>query len=419
MTEYRVLHCADLHLDSPLRGLEADPDAPVDRIRAATRDAIANLVALASAEQVRLVLIAGDLYDGDWQDWRTGQFLLRQIERLTREGIRVVAIRGNHDAQSVITRQQRWPDGMRMLASDRPESVDFPDLGIAVHGRSFARRDVAENLAAQYPPPVAGRLNIGLLHTALTGRPGHDTYAPCTVEQLAMHGYDYWALGHVHEREVVRRDPWIVFPGSTQGRHIRETGAKGATLITVRDGRIVDVEHRVLDVVRWAALELDLSGAADEDAALGRIRRALDAARTAADGRLLAARLTLRGACAAHAALARDPGGTREKCRGEAIACGGDIWLEQVILATKPEGNTQPVHERSDSVGLLARALDTATQGDMAAPLREWAEALLGRAGLLRGELGEAHPLVRAASGEIGPELLDQARALLFARLDD
>ena len=117
-----------------------------------------------------------------------------------------------------------------MLSADRPETVSFPELALSVHGQSFRTRDVLDNLVPAYPPPVAGHLNVGLLHTALTGRPGHASYAPCTVEQLAAHGYDYWALGHVHERCEVSRDPWIVFPGNIQGRHSRETGAKGATL---------------------------------------------------------------------------------------------------------------------------------------------------------------------------------------------
>ena len=419
MATFRILHCADLHLDSPLRGLEADPDAPAGRIRQATRDALVNLVDLALAEPVSLVLIAGDLYDGDWQDWRTGLFLLRQIERLTRRGIRVVAIRGNHDSESGITRRLRWPEGARLLRSDRAETVAFDDLGLAVHGRSFPNREVLDNLVPGYPPPLPGHLNIGLLHTAATGRAGHLPYAPCTVEQLAGHGYGYWALGHVHNREVLCRDPWIVFPGNLQGRHIRETGDKGATLVTVRDGAIAEVEHRPLDVVRWARIDCDLAGAADEDAALARVRGAFAAALARADGRLLATRVVLQGACPAHAALARSLADTREKVRGEALACGGAeaIWLEQVELATRPMLDIAALRGRADGVGLLVREIEAAGPADLAATMQDWVGGLLERSAILRAALGDDHAAVLAADGTLPPDLMARAKALLLARL--
>ena len=419
MAFHRILHCADLHLDSPLRGLEADPDAPADRIRGATRDALANLVELAITESVAVVLIAGDLYDGDWMDWRTGQFLLQQLGQLTRRGIRVVAISGNHDAESVITRRLRWPDGARMLSADRPETVSFPELALSVHGQSFRARDVMDNLVPGYPPPVGGHLNVGLLHTALTGRAGHAPYAPCTVEQLAAHGYDYWALGHVHERCEVSRDPWIMFPGNTQGRHSREPGAKGASLITVRDGRIAAVEHRALDVVRWARVTADLTGASDEDAAMSRVRGALAAALDAADGRLLAVRLTLEGACPAHAALARDLGAVREMARGEALACGGAeaIWLEKVVLATRPALDLAALRSRDGAVGLLVREIETAAIAGPTEQLRAYCARLLERAGGLSAALGDDHPAVLAAAGTVPTDMLERARSLLLARL--
>ncbi|MFC7540225.1 exonuclease SbcCD subunit D [Siccirubricoccus deserti] len=177
MANFRFLHAADLHLDSPLRGLEARPDVPADRIRGATREALQNLVALAIEEQVDFVVLAGDLYDGEWRDWGTGHFLLGQLARLTRAGIRVVAISGNHDAESILTRQLRFPEGATMLPT-RPESHPLPELGVVVHGQGYARREMLENLVPRYPRPVAGAFNIGLLHTSVNGRPGHAGYAP-------------------------------------------------------------------------------------------------------------------------------------------------------------------------------------------------------------------------------------------------
>ena len=406
-----------MHLDSPLRGLEADPDAPAERIRSATRAAFTNLVDFALEQSVAVVLIAGDLYDGDWQDWRTGQFLIRELERLTRTGILVVAISGNHDAESVITRKLRWPEHAKLLSTAQAETVTFPELALAVHGRGFPTKAVTESLLPSYPRPTPGMLNIGMLHTAATGRPGHERYAPCTIEQLAAHGYDYWALGHIHAREVLCRDPWVVFPGNLQGRHIGEEGAKGATLITVEDQKIVGAPtHHDLDVMRWRRLRIDLAGTADEDAALARIRHDLAEALAGADGRLLAVRVQLTGATGAHAALVGNVGATLERIRGEALAAGGGgtMWLEQVEIETMPSAapsSRDPMQE------LLLENIASVDAGSLVAELQAYATQLLERSPGLRVALGDDHPAARAAAGEITPALMTQARALLLAKL--
>jgi DNA repair exonuclease SbcCD nuclease subunit len=304
-----------------------------------------------------------------------------------------------------------------MLPADGPATVEFAEYGVAIHGQGFARRDVAENLALAYPAPLPGRLNIGLLHTA-AGRGGHENYAPCTPEQLAAHGYDYWALGHVHAREVIAEAPWIVFPGNLQGRDVNEAGAKGATLVTVTDGAIAGLAHHVLDVVRWARIAVDLSGAENESAALERLQAPLAAAVTAAQGRLLALRIELSGACAAHAALAADPTGLREQLRAEAVALAGgaELWLEEVRLATRPLASPTP---RDGALGTLLAAIDGPLSAELAAALREHATALLTKAGMARSRLPPDHPALRLAAGEIPDEWLDRARAMLRARLGE
>lgn len=418
MASFAFLHAADLHIDSPLRGLEAD--APAERIRGATRDAYTNLVDLALRARVAFVVIAGDLFDGDWQDWRTGGFFAQETARLTRAGIRVVAIRGNHDAQSVISQHLALPDGARMLRTDAPETIRLAEYDVCLHGQGFATREVTRNLAADYPAPLPGHLNIGLLHTCAGGRPGHESYAPCSVEQLVAHGYDYWALGHVHAREVLADSPcWIVFPGNTQGRHANEPGPKGATLATVQDGRVTSAVHHDLDAVRWAQARVDLTGVATEAAALARVRATVADAVAAASGRLLALRLVLEGACPVHGLLLRDPGAVRDTLRAEAAACAADgaIWLEGVHLHTRPAQDRAALRARGDAVGQLARAIEEADGAALAENAKAYAANLLNRAAGLRAALGEGHPAVLAAGGTLPAELLDRARDLLLARL--
>ncbi|MGC0415503.1 metallophosphoesterase family protein [Embleya sp. AB8] len=331
----KLLHAADLHIDSPLRGLSGYEGAPVEEIRSAARRAVANLVDLARAEAVDAVLLAGDIYDGDWKDYHTGLFFTVQMRRLADAGIPVLLVAGNHDADSRITRELRLPPNVHRFSTDQPETVAFEDLGLAVHGQGFGVRDVTDNLAVTYPAPRGGMFNVGLLHTALTGRDGHDNYAPCSVGDLVSRGYDYWALGHVHAREVVHEaEPWIVFPGNIQGRHARETGPKGATLITVDEPGRVAIEHRDLDVVRWARLDVDASTATDVDDVLDLVRRRIAEARASAGDRLLAGRVRITGAGDVHEALWRDERRFVFETRALAAEFSG-VWLEKVRLATR------------------------------------------------------------------------------------
>lgn len=236
MTSFRFFHSADIHLDSPLRGLAGQEGNAVARVRTATREALHTLVGLAIEEKVDFLIIAGDLYDGDWRDYKTGLFFAAQMGRLNKEGIPVYLLHGNHDAESQITRRLELPDNVHVFGTRKPETYVLDELQVALHGQSFRQRDITDNLVPDYPAPVSGTFNIGVLHTGLGGMGGHENYAPCAIEDLTNKGYDYWALGHVHQAGVLSEKPHVVFPGNLQGRHARETGAKGASLVTVEDG---------------------------------------------------------------------------------------------------------------------------------------------------------------------------------------
>jgi len=304
VTSFRFIHTADVHIDSPLIGLTRHEGAAVERIRSATREAFDNLIGEAITEQVAFVVIAGDLYDGDWRDFHTGLFFSLQMGRLVKVGIQAFVLYGNHDAESQITRHLNPPDNVKAFSARKPDSFVLDEFQVVLHGQSFRQRDVTDNLVLSYPEPVPGMFNIGVLHTALGGMAGHANYAPCSLDDLKAKGYDYWALGHVHNGQVLHERPHVVFPGNLQGRHIRETGPKGAHLVTVEDGEITDFTTLHCDVVRWSRLSVPVGDCNRPAEVSDRIRQSIEQAVAAeADGRLLACRIELTGTSEIHGEL--------------------------------------------------------------------------------------------------------------------
>ncbi|MGO9391538.1 metallophosphoesterase family protein, partial [Rhodoblastus sp.] len=335
MTNFRFIHAADLHLDSPLIGLAAKSQDYASRVDDASRQAFDNLIALAIDEECRLIVIAGDVFDGQWRDYRTGLFFADRMRKLRDAGIRVVMIAGNHDAENRFAARLDYSENVKLLSARRPESFAIDDLGVVVHGRSFPQRDVYENLARDYPAPVVGAVNIGLLHTACGGSDVHENYAPCSVEQLANHGYHYWALGHVHAWRVLSEAPYVVYSGNLQGRSIRETGSKGATLVEVVDGQIATVEHRALDVIRWASEDVDLTHVEQRNALLPTVQEAIERTYGSCEGRALAIRLRLVGSTLLHAELVENIVLVREEIEMLAASTASDIWVEKIEVRTE------------------------------------------------------------------------------------
>src|ERR1700737_1656326 len=265
--DFKFVHAADLHLDSPLQG--APSDGPVrSAFEEATLVAFSRIVDLCLAESVQFVLLAGDLYEFNDRSVRARLALFRGLQRLEDSGIQSFIVHGNHDPLSS-------EDGMLKLpASTKVFGPEWEEVEVRrsartlcrIQGVSHPHERVSDNLAQRF----SGRgpeFTIGLLHTNVGSVPGHANYAPCRLADLSAAGLDYWALGHVHTRAEYQLPGggWAVYPGNPQGRHAGEPGERGCVLVEVREGR----PHRrfcAVDSVRWHRVELEVSGISSLDA---------------------------------------------------------------------------------------------------------------------------------------------------------
>jgi DNA repair exonuclease SbcCD nuclease subunit len=410
----KFIHTADIHLDSPMHRLEAYEGAPVDEIRQASRRAFENLIDLALSETVDVILIAGDLFDGDWRDYNTGLFFIGQVRRLSEAGIHVCIVAGNHDAAGKMTRGLPYPKTVHVFSSAKPETIILEDLRVAIHGQSFDKATVTDNLVLHYPPPVPGYLNIGMLHTSLTGREGHENYAPCTLDDLTNKGMDYWALGHVHQAEIISYDPPVVFPGCIQGRHTRESGVKGCMLVDMQPDTVADIRHHALDVIRWERVIVDVAHAETTDILLERFGDAFEQALDLHAPLPVIARIELRGTTDLHHRLIADPDHIKQMIRSTALASFGErAWIEKIIVNTTPSRqetvDVGPLKELSLVIGELVE--------DDSKLLALGAEALAPVFKKLPADYRLGESRIRLDDPKKMRELVEQAQALLVRRL--
>jgi len=366
----RFLHAADLHLDTPFTARGRYPEHVAAVLRDASLTAFGALVEAALAHEVGFVVIAGDVYDGAERGVRAQLRFRDGLEQLSDAGIRSFVAHGNHDpvdeGWSAIA---RFPELVEVFPAGEVASHAFEVAGqaVTVHGISYGTAKVSENLSQRFRAPTTPGLHVGVLHANVGSDPAHEAYSPCSVAELCAVGLDYWALGHIHARRVLHRDPWIVYPGNLQGRSIRasEGGPKGALLVEAVDGRIGEPELLALDVVRFATAEVDATGL-DVDDLLGALLAAGDGARAEAAGRSVLLGATVVGR-----------GGLHERLRstdlvaellGELRDVAGEtspfLWWDDLSVATRPAVDLTARRGGEDflaDVLVTARGLPTTT----------------------------------------------------------
>lgn len=413
----RFIHAADIHLDSPLTGLSAYPDAPAQALRSATRDAFSNLINEAIELQVDFLVIAGDLYDGGWKDHNTGIFFCREMGRLKKAGIHAYVKFGNHDAESEMTRKLILPDNVHTFESRKAHTFVIEELKVALHGRSFKDAATTENLAQSYPDPLPGMFNIGVLHTALGVQSTHANYAPCTIDELYAKGYQYWALGHVHEYQLWQGRSTIVFPGNLQGRHIRETGPRGAVLVTADETGVQKVERLFVDVLRWHSVSVDAAGCSSMAEVVHCINRELEAlVESSPPSMPCAVRITITGKTAAHGELFGMEAQLRAEVLATAAALGAErLWIEKVKTCTTAADEPDSIRARGDALADLHALFEEAqTDPEFLASLKGDLMALVSKAPL---ELQNAVPYFKDIRNGDLAYLVGEVRPGLVAQL--
>jgi DNA repair exonuclease SbcCD nuclease subunit len=336
---------------------------------------------------------------------------------LAQADIPVFLLYGNHDAESQITRRLTLPANVSVFSARKPETFRLPALNVALHGQSFRQRAVTDNLVPAYPAPIAGSFNIGVLHTGLGGMQGHANYAPCAIADLINKGYDYWALAHVHQAAVLHEWPHVVFCGNLQGRHIRESGPKGASVVIVEDGQVEAISPLHVDCVRWIHLQVPVEACNASADAIDLVRETIEqAVAREAQGRLLACRIELTGQTQLHGELLASADRLLAEARAAALGLGEETaWVDRLVIGTA--SLESPAASRKDALGDLQWVIESASgdaelQARLASELGDFTRKLPHD---VRADSSDAI-LKAAIDGNIA-DLITHAGAYLSARL--
>jgi exonuclease SbcD len=298
---FTFLHAADLHLDSPFKGMQRLPSGIFERVRTSTFTALKRLVNIAIQKQVDAVLLSGDLYDGENRSLKAQLLLREELERLHDNGISVFITHGNHDHLAGKWATISWPENVYFFNQD-VEAVPVwknNKLLAFIYGFSYPQRVVLENMVPRYEKKQENVYHVGMLHGTVDGNKNHEPYAPFTIDDLLRKDFHYWALGHIHKGAILHRSPPIIYSGNIQGRHKNEEGEKGCYLVCLK-GYDSDLTFFPTADIVWESDSIDISDIESIDQFLDHMYRRKKQLRFNSEGVCRFLKLTVVGNGALH-----------------------------------------------------------------------------------------------------------------------
>ena len=417
MTKVRFVHTADLHLDTPFKGL-SNWNADLSRkLKDATFKSFRNIIDLCIDKKVDFLIISGDIFDSENKSLAAQLRFVTELKRLSDNGIAAYFTCGNHDHLKSWLDTIKLPENVYRFGSSRGQFEIFKKGGNAIaniHGISFSDKVVKENLAADFKlAPITAPISIAILHGTV-GAPGpHENYAPFKPKDIAGKGFDYWALGHIHKEKVVSRsNPAIIYPGNPQGRDFGESGQKGCYLVEISKGNKPVAEFIPTQLIRFENLEIDLSAADKPEFLQAKINETLEKVDNFAAEANYILRINLTGRTILHKYL-------NEKAEiNELIGLFNEgqldqqyfRWIDQIYSNTRPDIDIEKI---KNGVGFPAETLknfDTYLEDNrkLAELINKIEEEFINVAAKKEiAEIGE----------DINKEMLEKAKMILLDKL--
>jgi DNA repair exonuclease SbcCD nuclease subunit len=416
MTKVKFIHTADLHLDTPFKGLTNWNSELAKRLKNATLGSLKKIVDLGIQKNVDFLVISGDIFDSENQSLAAQLNFVEEIQRLAEKGIPAYFICGNHDPLSSWLEDLQMPENVFRFNASEVENMTFRKNGEPVadiHGISFGDKTVSKNLARSYkvndqPSPV----NIALLHGTV-GTPGpHENYAPFKVEDIAGKGFDYWALGHIHKRQVVRqKHPAVIYPGNPQGRDFGEKGAKGCYMVEIDQNKTPVISFVPVQQIRFEELEIDLTGEDTINVLPGKIQESITGLNDYEQNTSYIIRISLTGSTPLHSRF-NNPGEMEqvlEFLNEGQLKQTHFTWIDSIEVNTRPVIDIDEIRKSSDFPGEILNAIEQYESDPQ--KIKDWIESVD------KEFTGQAKREIEGLSEDDHRQIIEKAKWMLLDKL--